>query len=93
MSDVSMDVCDVCVVGAGLSGLLCALQLAQQGSKVALLEAAAEVGGRVLAEEVTVEGAKHSVELGASYCSQDHSELLALCEQFGAEVRNRRKCC
>src|SRR5690554_2513756 len=82
-----MDGYDVCVVGGGLSGLVCALELAKNKRKVALLESAAEVGGRVFAEELSVEGAKTTIELNASYCSEDHTELLALCEQFGAEVR------
>ncbi|MCP5086864.1 MAG: FAD-dependent oxidoreductase, partial [Rhodobacteraceae bacterium] len=38
------------VIGAGPSGLECALQLARRGYQVTLAEAAKEVGGRVLAE-------------------------------------------
>ena len=87
MVDVAVDVCDVCVIGGGLSGLVCALQLAEQKHRVVLLEASRDVGGRILAEELNVNESKTQIELGAAYCSQDHAKLLQLCQKFSAQVR------
>ncbi len=47
----SMDA-DVIVVGAGLSGLTCALQLTAAGRSVIVLEASDGVGGRVRTDMV-----------------------------------------
>lgn len=43
---------DVIIVGAGLAGLSCALELQRQGVGVRILEASDDVGGRVRTDEV-----------------------------------------
>jgi phytoene dehydrogenase-like protein len=43
---------DVVIVGAGVSGLTCALELEKRGKKVCLLEAGDRVGGRIRTDEV-----------------------------------------
>lgn len=43
--------CDICVVGAGISGLAACVKAAQQGAKVIVLEAAGSAGGNGLGVE------------------------------------------
>ncbi|MGA8846471.1 MAG: FAD-dependent oxidoreductase, partial [Nocardioides sp.] len=43
---------DVVVVGAGLAGLRCAVELVASGHEVVVLEAEDEVGGRIRTERV-----------------------------------------
>lgn len=47
-----MESTDVLVVGAGLSGLACAVHLQRQGLRVQVVDAAPSVGGRVQTDEV-----------------------------------------
>ena len=54
------DAYDAVVVGAGVSGLYAALQLAQRGQRVLVLERQRRVGGRVLTERVL----GHTLEYG-----------------------------
>lgn len=43
---------DVIVVGAGLAGIRCAIRLTELGHRVTVLEAAAEVGGRIRTDHI-----------------------------------------
>jgi 15-cis-phytoene desaturase len=57
-----MDHADVIVVGAGLSGLACAFELASAGRRVVVLEAQPHLGGRTaswLADGMPVESGFH----------------------------------
>ncbi len=57
-----MERADVIVVGAGLSGLACAFQLASAGRRVVVLEAQPHLGGRTaswLADGMPVESGFH----------------------------------
>src|SRR5882757_7854224 len=56
---------DVVVVGAGLSGLIAAREVARAGHSVAVLEARDRVGGRMLNRPVA--GGAEVVDLGAEF--------------------------
>lgn len=43
---------DVCIVGAGIAGLRCAMELQDRGFKVMVLEAGDEVGGRIRTDTI-----------------------------------------
>jgi len=83
--------CDVCVVGAGYTGLLTALHLAERGYQVALLEshevgwgASGRNGGQMLS------GYHHGMAEIAHMVGEDQArQLWALAEEAKAEVRDR----
>lgn len=56
---------DVLIVGAGVSGLAAALELARAGVRVEIIEARDRVGGRVFTK--TDPSLDHSIELGAEF--------------------------
>jgi monoamine oxidase len=73
-------VCDVVVVGAGLSGLVCARELRRQGLAVQVLEARESAGGRMRGHS---SGLGLRVDLGGQWVGATHHRLLALLEEFG----------
>ncbi|WP_328811159.1 flavin monoamine oxidase family protein [Rhodococcus sp. NBC_00294] len=81
---------DVVVIGAGLSGLVAALDLTRAGRSVIVLEAADRIGGKVL----TVDTEGHHVDHGAHWIGGDQTAVRALAAEFGVdtapEPRRRR---
>ncbi|WP_406830178.1 FAD-dependent oxidoreductase [Pedococcus sp. KACC 23699] len=84
---------DVVVVGAGLAGLTCAVALEARGLDVLVLEAAAEVGGRVRTE--VVDG--HLCDVGFQLLNPAYPAVRRLVDvdalrlqTFGAGVEVRR---
>jgi monoamine oxidase len=70
---------DVVVVGAGLSGLICARSLGRSGLAVRLLEARERWGGRMHRGSSATGIA---VDLGGQWVGASHRHLLALLEEF-----------
>ncbi|MBU6317458.1 MAG: FAD-dependent oxidoreductase, partial [Acidobacteria bacterium] len=77
---------DVVVVGAGLAGLRCAVDLASAGADVVVLEARHRVGGRVFSHRFA-EG--QWCERGAEFIDANHTEVLALAAELGLQVTER----
>jgi len=77
--DQGHDVYDVAVVGAGMSGLMAARDVARAGLSVVVLESEDRVGGRVL----QAQGQGVEVELGARYFGDAHVMVNELVEVFG----------
>jgi len=62
------------VIGAGLSGLVCAQRLSEAGARVLVLEARGRVGGRLWTGQV----GEATVDLGGQWLSVDQPRLAAL---------------
>jgi monoamine oxidase len=75
-------VLDAIVVGAGLSGLVCARRLVQQGAKIAIFEARDRVGGRLHGGRV----GGVSVDLGGQWMTAGQRRLAELAGKLGVAI-------
>ena len=73
---------DAIVIGAGLSGLVAAREMALEGASVRVLEARNRVGGRILSREV----GQGLIDLGAHFVSKNQLKLATLCEDVGVKL-------
>jgi monoamine oxidase len=71
----------VVVVGAGLAGLACALELERRGFRVVVVEARDRVGGRVLTSREAFEGGRYA-ELGAEFLRSGDTAMRSLARGF-----------
>ena len=74
--------CDVVVVGAGLSGLVCARRLAAVGLEVEVVEARDRVGGRTFSR--TIDGL--TADLGGEWIAPSQQRVIALAAELGVET-------
>lgn len=70
----------VVVVGAGISGLTAARELARRGIDVVVLEAADRLGGRTMSEATALGS---TVDVGGQWIGHDHHRLIALADELG----------
>ena len=74
---------DVVVVGAGISGLVAARNLAKAGKNVLVVEANDRVGGRVLNHTIT---GGSVIESGGAFVGPTQNHILALSKELGVET-------
>jgi monoamine oxidase len=70
----------VCVIGAGLAGLVAAATLADQGVEPLVVEARNRVGGRVLSQQLANDAV---AERGAEFAEPRHRTITRVAEQLG----------
>ena len=69
----------IIIIGAGLSGLMMAYLLQKKGFEVIILEADSRIGGRI---ETLTGSNGATMEMGATWFSKPHQNLIALLEGF-----------
>jgi len=77
----------VIIIGAGVSGLVAAYELAAAGHQVRILEARKRVGGRVLTLRDQFSNG-HLVEAGAARIPPSHDLTLAYVQHFGLGLKS-----
>jgi monoamine oxidase len=78
---------DILIVGAGLSGLALANELARRGDDYLLVEARNRVGGRILSVESGPEGAEaRRFDLGPSWVWPGQPRVASLLRELDIEV-------
>ncbi len=74
---------NILIIGAGLTGLLLAYKLKQQGISVTVLEARERLGGRIythLSDQET------PIEMGATWLGEQHTALLELLKELNIPI-------
>lgn len=80
---------NVLILGAGLAGLGAAMKLKEMGASYTILEGRNRIGGRVFSHQIDPQQ-QLSVELGAEWIGESHTEMRELCERMGLEVLDHR---
>jgi monoamine oxidase len=80
---------DICIIGAGISGLYCARELsrAMPDTKICILEKYEFIGGRISTFKKTVPGVGHiQWEAGAGRIHKSHIATLDLLKEYNIDV-------
>lgn len=73
------------VVGGGLTGLVAAKKLLDQGYRVSVLEASDRLGGKIQTDRTGRMG-NHTVNLGAEFIDSEHTQVQGLCQEMGLKL-------
>lgn len=65
-ADIYMNERNICIVGAGINGLVAANYLQRAGCKVTMIERGSKVGGACISETASINGVEQEYALGAS---------------------------
>ncbi|MEA5554715.1 FAD-dependent oxidoreductase [Anabaena cylindrica UHCC 0172] len=77
---------NIIIIGAGISGLVAAYELATAGHKVRIIEARERIGGRVLTLRNQFSDG-HFVEAGAARIPSNHDLTIAYTQHFGLGLK------
>ncbi len=77
------------VLGAGMAGLVAAMELRARGHDVLVLEASQRIGGRIWTHRFEREGRVYHGEFGAMRLPASHTRVFALVEQLGLTPKLR----
>lgn len=74
----------IAVIGAGISGIACATELANAGHKVVVLDRGVRLGGRMATQSLRLEGKwqGHLIDVGASYPTTSNSDFSKLMKSW-----------
>ena len=79
----------IAVIGGGIAGLNAAYQLQKMGLRATVYEAKPRVGGRIQSRQgLVIPGLVN--DLGAAFINSDHADILALVDELGLELFDRR---
>jgi len=74
---------DICIIGAGLTGLALAYLLRDMDYSVIIIDARDRLGGRI---ETHITGDGTPIELGATWLGKKHRDLVSLSNELGLEI-------